>query len=116
MNNVILVFIVTVYSAVVLYAGWSLIQTRAELDRRIDELAAERRRLRETEKQAGELIDKVVPLIEKTAWDVYWRAGNASRALSEEAARNRNVDIARKALWKIPLVREHLVNTTGASK
>jgi hypothetical protein len=116
MTTTILVLVTTIYSAVVLYAGCSLVKTRAELDKRIDELAAERRRLRETQEQSLELVDKVVPLIEKTAWDVYWRAGNSGRAVAEENDRNIKVEIARKALWKIPLVRDHIRNIPGASK
>jgi hypothetical protein len=115
-TKTILVLIGTIYSAVVLYVAWSLIQVRSELDKRIDELAAERRRLRETQEQSLELVDKVVPLIEKTAWDVYWRAGNSGRAVAEENDRNIKVEIARKALWKIPLVRDHIRNIPGASK
>jgi hypothetical protein len=116
MNNDVIIFIVTVYSAVVLYAGCSLVKTRAALEEKIAELEAERQRLTETEAQTLEFVDKVVPLIEKTSWDIYWKAGNGVRALTEESSRNQKVEIARKALWKIPLVRDHIRNTTGATK
>lgn len=108
MTDVVLVIIVTIYSAVVLYAGWSLIQTRAELDRRIDELAAERRRLRDTEEQALDLVDKVVPLIAKTDWMTGAWKGQFNALVHLEKKRNDAVDTARRAIWEIPVVRDHV--------
>jgi hypothetical protein len=111
MTTAVLVFIVTVYSAVVLFTAWSLIQTRSELDRRIDELTMERRRLRETEKQATELVGKVTPLIEKTDWMTGRWNGQFDTLVRLENQRNAAVDTARQAIWEIPIVRDHIAKS-----
>jgi hypothetical protein len=111
MTTAVLVFIVTVYSAVVLFTAWSLVQTRSELDRRIDELTMERRRLRETEKQATELVGKVTPLIEKTDWMTGRWNGQYATLVRLENQRNAAVDTARQAIWEIPIVRDHIAKS-----
>lgn len=111
MNNVILVFIVTVYSAVVLFTAWSLVQTRAELDRRIDQLTMQRRRLNETEKQATELVARVTPLIKKTDWMTGRWNGQFNTLVRLENERNDAVDTARRAIWEIPIVRDHITDS-----
>lgn len=85
-------------------------QTKAELAQEQEARSAAEQRVAATEEHARALIEKVVPLIEKTSWHTYWMAGNASRALSEENARNHAVETARKALWKIPLFTDYLKN------
>jgi hypothetical protein len=108
MNNAVIIFIVTVYSAVVLYAAWSLINTRSELDKRLEELAIERQRLKETEEQALALVAKVTPLIEKTDWMTGRWQGQFSTLVHLENKRNIKVDTARRAIWEIPIVRDHI--------
>ncbi|MFJ6508632.1 hypothetical protein [Streptomyces sp. NPDC091879] len=108
MNNYVLVFVVTVYSAVVLVAAWGLVTTRAELDKRLDELVMQRRRLKETEEQALALVDKVTPLIEKTDWMTGRWQGQFSTLVHLENKRNAKVDTARRAIWEIPIVRDHI--------
>lgn len=108
MNNYVIVFIVTVYSAVVLYAAWGLVTTRAELDKRLDELVMQRRRLKETEEQALALVDKVTPLIEKSDWMTGRWQGQFSTLVALENKRNAKVDTARRAIWEIPIVRDHI--------
>jgi hypothetical protein len=115
-TTTVLVFVVTVYSAVVLFTAWSLISVRSELDRKIDELATERKRLKATEDQALELVDKVVPLIEKTSWMSGQWKGQFDTLVRLENERNARVDVARRAIWKIPVVLEHIRKTTGADK
>jgi hypothetical protein len=116
MNDYVLVFGVTVYSALVLYAGCSLLKTRAVLDEKIAELEAERKRLKETEDQVLEVVSRVTPLIEKTDWMTGAWKGQFNALVHLENKRNTTVDNARKALWEIPLVRDHIRNITGENK
>jgi hypothetical protein len=115
-NNTVLVFVVTVYSAIVLFTACSLIKVRTELERTIESLHAERKRLKATEDQALELVDKVVPLIEKTDWMTGQWKGQFNTLVRLENERNARVDEARRAIWRIPVVLEHIRNTTGADK
>jgi hypothetical protein len=112
-NDYVLVFGVTVYSALVLYAGCSLLKTRDALDAKIAELDAERQRLKETEEQALALVDKVTPLIEKTDWMTGRWSGQFDTLVRLENKRNTKVDTARRALWEIPIVRDHIERITN---
>jgi hypothetical protein len=108
MTDGVLVLLVTIYSAVILFTAWCLINVRAELDKRIDDLVIQRRRLKETEEQALALVDKVTPLIEKTDWMTGRWQGQFSTLVALENKRNAKVDTARRAIWEIPIVRDHI--------
>jgi hypothetical protein len=119
MKTLAILLTVGVYTVALVVVVVRLIQARRSLAearsqiigeriRHVAEVAVERDRRVESEDQTFALVDKVYPLIEKTSWNTYWTAGNAHRALAEEATRNRNVDAARKALWNIPLVATYI--------
>lgn len=116
MNTAVVITIVTVWVGCMLFMAWTLINLRTQLDRKTDELIMERVRHRKTEQQSLQLVEKVVPLIEQTDWMTGRWHGQFNTLQRLESNRNAAVVAARRALWSIPLVAEHLKNTYGESK
>ncbi|MER5754332.1 hypothetical protein [Streptomyces sp. NPDC002088] len=116
MSTAIALGIVVLYTAALLYAAWSAISLRSQLDRTKDELLGERLRRRRTEKQALALVEKVTPLIEQTDWITGRWNGQYNTLVRMEMERNFAVVEARRAMWDIPLVADHIKNTYGAQK
>jgi hypothetical protein len=107
-NTAIVITIVTVWVGCMLFMAWALINLRAQLDQRTDELIMERVRHRKTEEQALALVEKVTPLIEQTDWMTGRWHGQFNTLQRLEAKRNEAVVQARRALWGIPLVADHI--------
>ncbi len=100
------------YTAAILYVAWCLINMRADLDRKTDELAKERLKLREveeeiirTELRVQDYVVKTAPLIAKTDWMTGRWGGQFNTLVNLENQRNRDVEAARKALYELPLVK-----------
>jgi predicted transcriptional regulator len=116
MNTAILIAVIVAWVGLMMFMAWALINLRTQLDRKIDELAMERDRRRRTEKQALALVEKVTPLIKQTDWMTGAWHGQFSTLQRLEADRNTAVVTARRALWEIPLVADHIKKTYGESK
>ncbi|MGW0626193.1 hypothetical protein [Streptomyces sp. NPDC002758] len=116
MNTAIIIAVSVAWVGLMMFMAWALINLRTKLDRKIDELAMESERRRRTEKQALALVEKVTPLIEQTDWMTGRWHGQYNTLVRLEADRNAAVVTARRALWTIPLVADHLKNNYGASK
>jgi hypothetical protein len=115
MNTALVLAIIVVWVGLMMFMAWALINLRTQLDRKIDELAMERERRRRTEKQALALVEKVTPLIEQTDWMTGRWHGQFNTLQRLEANRNVKVVEARRALWDIPLVRDHIATHTNFS-
>jgi hypothetical protein len=109
-------FVFANWCGVVWYLAYYLIKVRAELAKTTDELHAERVRRFKTEYHANELVDVVTPLIEKTDWMTGRWGGQFATLVRMEDARNTIVDSARKAIWEIPIVADHIRTITGEDK
>ncbi|MFE2102927.1 hypothetical protein [Streptomyces sp. NPDC059468] len=116
MTTWIIIGITVLYSLTLIFAAWCAIELRAKLDRTTDELIMTRSRLRKTEQDALALVEKVTPLIEQTDWMTGRWHGAFQTLVSMEAKRNAAVVAARQAMWKIPLVADHIKNAYGESK
>jgi hypothetical protein len=108
MNTAIILTIVAVWVGCMLFMAWALINLRTQLDRKIDELTVERQRRHKTERDAARLVEKVTPLIEQTDWMTGRWHGQFNTLQRLEAKRNEAVVAARRALWDIPLVADHI--------
>lgn len=104
------------YSISVLVMVWRLINITAELDRISDELARERGARQKVEEQSLRLVEKVAPLIEQTDWMTGRWHGQFNTLVRLENKRNEAATAARRALWDIPLVADHLKKTFGADQ
>jgi hypothetical protein len=116
MTTAVVITTVTVWVGSMLFMAWAVINLRTQLDRRTDELAMAHIRRQRTEDQARQLVEKVTPLIEQTDWMTGRWHGQYNTLVRMEADRNATVVAARRALWRIPLVADHLKNTYGAAK
>jgi hypothetical protein len=114
--TVTIVISAAVYAVSLLVMLWRLIETQARLDRTETELQIEHTRRLSTEDQALQLVEKVTPLIEKTDWMTGRWSGQFSTLLRMENDRNDLVDNARRSIWSIPLVADHIKNNYGATK
>jgi hypothetical protein len=108
MNTILLIAVIVGWVGLLMFMAWALINLRTQLDRKIDELAMERNRLRKTEKQALRLVETVTPLLAQTDWMTGSWHGQFSTLQRLEADRNTAVVKARRALWDIPLVADHI--------
>jgi hypothetical protein len=99
-----------------MFMAWALINLRTQLDQRTDELAVAHRRRQKVEEQSLRLVEKVTPLIEQTDWMTGRWHGQFHLLQKKESDRNAAVVSARRALWDIPLVADHLKKSIGASK
>ncbi|RZU35976.1 hypothetical protein EV284_3459 [Streptomyces sp. BK022] len=108
MNTPLLVTVIAAWVGVLLFMAWTLINVAAERDRLKDELIMERVRRRKIEEESLALVEKVTPLIEKTDWMTGRWHGQFNTLVRMENRRNESVDAARRALWSIPLVAEHI--------
>lgn len=118
MNMTVFVIINAAWFGCMLILAWGITGLRTQLDQAKTSLAIEREArkdadayARATKDYSTALVEAVVPLIEKTSWQTYWKAGNAKRAIAEEASRNQAVDTARRALWTIPVFAEYITTT-----
>jgi hypothetical protein len=107
-NTAVVITIVTVWVGCMMFMAWALINLRTQLDQRTDELAMEHRRRQKVEEQSLRLVEKVTPLIEQTDWMTGRWHGQFHLLQKKESDRNAAVVSARRALWDIPLVADHL--------
>jgi hypothetical protein len=107
-NTTVVVTICVVWVGCMLFMAWHLINLRTELDRKIDELIMERVAHRKSRESALALVEKVTPLIEQTDWMTGRWHGQFQTLVRMESKRNEAVVAARRALWDIPLVAEHI--------
>lgn len=108
MNTAVVITIVTVWVGCMLFMAWCAINLRAQLDKRTDELVMEKVARRKVEQNSLALVDAVVPLIEQTDWMTGRWHGQFLTLQYLETKRNEAVVTARRALWEIPLVADHL--------
>jgi hypothetical protein len=108
MNTILLVAVIVAWVGILMFMAWALINLRTQLDRKIDELAMESARRRKTEKQALLLVEKVTPLLAQSDWMTGRWHGQFNTLQRLEAKRNEVVVQARRALWDIPLVADHI--------
>jgi hypothetical protein len=108
MNAILLIAVIVAWVGILMFMAWALINLRTQLDRKIDELVMERDRRHKTEKQALRLVEKVTPLLAQSDWMTGRWHGQFSTLQRLEADRNTAVVQARRALWDIPLVADHI--------
>jgi low affinity Fe/Cu permease len=107
-STAVVITICVVWVGCMMFMAWHLINLRTELDRKIDELIMERVAHRKTRDSALALVEKVTPLIEQTDWMTGRWHGQFNTLQRLETKRNEAVVTARRALWEIPLVAEHI--------
>lgn len=111
MNTWVVIGVTVVYLLSLVFTAWCAIELRAQLDKANDTILFERSRRRRTEEEALDLVAKVTPLIEKTDWMTGRWHGQFNTLVGLENKRNEQVDQARRALWSIPLVADHIAQS-----
>jgi hypothetical protein len=119
MNTLPALIVGAIYTAVMLWAVWNLVKLRSELDAALVRLYMEKQKRREaeakitkTELRVMDFAAKMSPLIAKTDWMTGRWKGQFDTLVSLENQRNRDVEIARKALFEIPMIKRNPLNPT----
>jgi predicted PurR-regulated permease PerM len=116
---ILLLAVILVLSLII----WFLIRNHAEvrdnltkaLEKEIKERERAQHRLKKTEDEVLTLVQKVTPLIEQTDWMTGRWNGQFNTLVGLENKRNAAVVEARRSLWSIPLVANHIVSITPLS-